>query len=174
MPLAKIYDRRNHMKILLLSDTHGNHNGMQRAVNQFSTNADLIVHCGDGPRGDAVWLRDNCRNSTVVCVAGNCDVLRNEFKEIEFLELCGHKIMVTHGHLFSAKSGLERLAYKASEEGADIVFFGHTHNQTDVIIGGVRLINPGSASKYLPTCAVVEMDDKGNVLVNMLNIPPLR
>lgn len=144
---------------------------MQRAVKKFGSNADLIVHCGDGPRGEAMWLKENCKNSTVVCVAGNCDVLRGEFKEIEFIELCGHKMMITHGHLFSAKFGLERLSYKASEEGADIVFFGHTHIQTDKTIGGVRLINPGSAGKYTSACAVVELDDKGNVLVNMLNIP---
>ncbi len=159
------------MKILLLSDTHGNLKGLQRAVDQFGRNADLIVHCGDAPRGEAIWLKENCVNSAVVCVSGNCDILSNEFKEIEYLELCGHRIMVTHGHLFSAKFGLERLSYKASEEGADMVFFGHTHTQTDKTLGGVRLINPGSADKYMSACSVVELDEKGNVLVNMLNIP---
>jgi predicted phosphodiesterase len=53
---------------------------------------------------------------------------------------------------------------------ADIVFFGHTHIPTDETIGSIRLINPGSCSKYSPVCAVVEIDDKGNVLVNHVKI----
>ena len=79
--------------------------------------------------------------------------------------------MVTHGHLYSAKYGLEKLSYAGEEKNADIVFFGHTHIPTDETMGNVRLINPGSCSYYNPTCCVVEIDDKGNVLVNHLKVP---
>ena len=157
------------MKILVLSDSHGNLKGVQHAVKRFGKNADVIVHCGDGTHGEAMWLEENCRDKTVVCVRGNCD-FSSKLNNYEFLNICGKRIMVTHGHLNSAKYGLENLSYKAEEEGADVVFFGHTHIPTDETIGQVRLINPGTCSRYSPTCAVVEIDNKGNMLVNIVRV----
>ena len=157
------------MKILVLSDTHGNISGMEKALNKFGSNADIIVHCGDGTRGEAMWLRDNITHAAVVCVRGNCDFY-GMMKDIEYLDICKHRIMITHGHLFGAKYGLEELSYKAEEEGADMVFFGHTHISTDETISGVRLINPGSCGRWEPTCAVVEIDDNGNTLVNHVRV----
>lgn len=157
------------MKFLVLSDSHGNLAAVQSAVKKYGANADFIIHCGDAPRGEAMWLAENRGNSAVVCVRGNCDFVCN-LNDIEVLDVCEKKIMITHGHLFSAKYGLERLSYKAEELGADIVFFGHTHVACDEKIGNVRLINPGSSGRYDPVCAVVEIDDKGNVLVNHVRI----
>lgn len=159
------------MKILVLSDSHGSLRNVQKAVDKYGVNADIIVHCGDAPRGETEWLTEFCKNSTVVCVRGNCDFTTCERKDVELLTVEGKTIMVTHGHLFNAKFGLERLSYAGEERGADIVLFGHTHIPTDETIGKVRLINPGSCSFYNPTCAVVEIDSKGNVLVNHLDIP---
>ncbi len=157
------------MKILVLSDSHGNLKGVQKAVERFGRNAEVIVHCGDGTRGEAIWLTENCRDKTVVCVRGNCD-FASTLRDFEYLDICGMKIMVTHGHTLSVKYGLENLSYKAEQEGADLVFFGHTHIPTDETIGSVRMINPGTCSKYSPTCAVVEIDAKGNILVNHVRV----
>lgn len=157
------------MKFLVLSDSHGNLAGVKEAVKKYGKNADVIIHCGDS-RNEAEWLMENCADSSVVCVRGNCDWGCN-LDTVEFLTLAGKKIMVTHGHLFSVKYGLDNLSYSAEENGADIVFFGHTHMPTDEIVGNVRLINPGSASSYERNCATVEIDDNGNVLVNHLKIP---
>ena len=157
------------MKILVLSDTHGNLTGMEKALTKFGKNADLIVHCGDGTRGEAMWLTDNIKHAAVVCVRGNCDFMSG-LKDVEFLDICSKRIMITHGHLFGVKYGLENLSYKAEEEGADMVFFGHTHICADETLGNVRLINPGSCGRWEATCAVVEIDDKGNVLVNHVKV----
>ena len=157
------------MKILLLSDTHGNLSGMEKALRKFGKNADVIVHCGDGTRGEAMWLRDNVNHASVVCVRGNCDFI-GDLNDVEYLDICSKHIMITHGHLFGVKFGLENLSYKAEEEGSDIVFFGHTHICTDEKVGNVRMINPGSCGRWEPTCAVIEIDDKGNVLVNHLRL----
>lgn len=157
------------MKILVLSDTHGNLSGMRSVVEKYGVNADVIVHCGDGTRGEAMWLKDNIDNAEVVCARGNCD-FTHELKDVEFFDALSKRIMVTHGHLFGVKYGLENLSYKAEEEGADIVFFGHTHICTDETLGSVRLINPGSCGRWGATCAVVEIDDRGNVLVNHIQI----
>lgn len=157
------------MKILLLSDTHGNISGMEKAVEKYGKNADFIVHCGDGTRGEAKWLEDNVNNAKVVCVRGNCDFFGN-LKDIAFFDAGSKRIMVTHGHLFGVKYGLENLSHKAEEDGADIAFFGHTHICADETLGKVRLVNPGSCGRWESTCAIVEIDDKGNVLVNHVRV----
>lgn len=159
------------MKILVLSDSHGSLKNLKTAVDKFSRNADIIVHCGDGTRNDAMWLKDYCKGAMVVCVRGNCDSSMYELKNEEFLDVEGKKIMITHGNYYSVKSGLERLAREAEEKNSQIVFFGHTHTATDQTLGNVRLINPGSCGYYNPTCAVVEIDNKNNILVNHLSIP---
>lgn len=157
------------MKFLVMSDSHGNLRGVMEAVRRFGKNADVIVHCGDS-RNEADWLLQNCPQASVVCVRGNCD-WGSTLDNVEFLDVAGKKIMVTHGHLYSVKYGLDNLGYAAEESGADIVFFGHTHVPTDESFGDVRLINPGSSGSYERSCAVVEIDEKGNVLVNHLKIP---
>ncbi|MCH5303220.1 MAG: metallophosphoesterase [Ruminococcus sp.] len=157
------------MKILLLSDSHGNIRDMMSATEKYGRNADIIVHCGDGTRGEAMQLMQSCPDKTVVCVRGNCD-FGSMLRYTEYLNVFDKKIMITHGHLFDVKFGLEKLSYKAEEENCDLVFFGHTHIPTDVRLGNVRMINPGSSGKYNPTCATVEIDQKGNVLVNHMEI----
>ncbi len=157
------------MKILVMSDSHGNLKGVEKALKKLGSNADVVVHCGDGTRGEALWLKENCGDKKVVCVRGNCD-FTGDMKDEEYFEVCGKKIMATHGHLYGVKYGLERLSYKAEEEGASLVFFGHTHIPTDERIGAARLINPGSLGRWEPCCAVVELDEKGNVLVNHVSV----
>ena len=157
------------MKILVLSDTHGNLSGMRKALDKYGTNADVIVHCGDGVRGEALWLMENISHAAVICVRGNCD-FTGSIKDIEFFDANNKRIMVTHGHNFGVKYGLENLSYKAEKEGADIVFFGHTHLCADEKFGSVRLINPGSCGRWAASCAVVEIDENGNVLVNHIEV----
>ena len=69
-----------------------------------------------------------------------------------------------------SKFTLANLSYFAEKNNCQLVFFGHTHVATDTIMGNVRMINPGAASGYNPSCAVVETDGKGNGLVNHIKI----
>lgn len=158
------------MKILVTSDSHGNLKNLKKIVDKYGVNADIVVHCGDGPRGEAMWLKEYCKNSTVVCVRGNCD-FSSTLNDVEMICAEGKTIMITHGHLYGVKFGFEKLSYAAEDKGADIVLFGHTHIPVDTVMGTVRLINPGSCSYYQPSCAVLEIDSKGNVLVNHLPVP---
>lgn len=157
------------MKILVLSDSHGNLNNIKKATDAYGKNANVIVHCGDGTRGEAEWIKQNCKNNMVVCVKGNCD-FGSTLNDVEILSLEGFNVMITHGHLYGVKMGLTNLSYKAEENNCNMVLFGHTHIPTDETIGNIRMINPGSASYYAPTCAVVEFDYKQNVLVNIIKI----
>ena len=157
------------MKILLLSDSHGNARSLFSAVKKYGENADYIIHCGDAPRGEAEELVKEFPQKNVVCVSGNCD-WNSDFNEVEYINVCGKKIMITHGHLFSVKYGFDRIYMKALEDNCDLVFFGHTHNPTDITVDNIRFINPGSCSRFEPSCATIEIDEKGNVLVNHIKI----
>jgi putative phosphoesterase len=157
------------MKILVLSDSHGNLNNLRKATEQYGRNADVLIHCGDGTRGDAQWLQDNCKHCMVVCVKGNCD-FGSMLKTEEILSVDGLRILITHGDKYNVKYTLANLSYRAEENNCNLVFFGHTHVATDTLMGNVRLINPGAASYYGAGCAVVETDDKGNILVNHVKL----
>lgn len=60
------------------------------------------------------------------------------------------RLYLCHGHEEGVKSGLLTLSYQAMEADADLALFGHTHQALDVEMGGVRLLNPGSAGR--PRC----------------------
>ena len=157
------------MKIVVLSDSHGSIANVKKAVEKFGRNADVIVHCGDATRGEACWIQENCHHCMIVCVKGNCD-FGSTLKSEEILNLDGVRLMITHGHLYNVKFSLTNLSYHAEESNCQLVLFGHTHIPTDTRLGNVHLVNPGSASGYEASCAIVETDSKGNVLVNHVKI----
>lgn len=157
------------MKILVLSDSHGDLTTLKKVADKYSVNADIIVHCGDGTRNDATFLQENYRNAMVVCVRGNCD-FGSPLNYYEKLNIMGKNILITHGHLHNVKYSLVNLSYKAQEENCDIVLYGHTHIANDQTLAGVRLINPGACGGWGASCAVVEIDAKENVLVNLIKV----
>lgn len=130
------------MKILIVSDTHFGQKNMDKIVPFIKEEIDLIIHAGDNFR-DSIYLKEKT-GKAVMAVAGNCDY-ENVEEELEF-EVDGLKFFLTHGHRYGVKYGLDTLASKARDIGADIAIFGHTHEKVDAIRGGVRLINPGSLS----------------------------
>lgn len=130
------------MKLLILSDTHGNRRSMDKLVPFISQEIDLMIHAGDNFR-DSIYLKDKT-SKPIIAVRGNCDF---EIADGELVfELEGLTFMLVHGHMHRVKYGLEVLAQDAHEKGADIVIFGHTHIKENKIIGGVEMINPGSLS----------------------------
>ena len=54
------------------------------------------------------------------------------------------KIMITHGHRYGVKYGLERLYFSALENEVDIVLFGHTHISLNEKYDNILFFNPGS------------------------------
>ena len=75
------------------------------------------------------------------------------------------KAFITHGHLYNVKYGmLDSLVYAAQEQGAKIAMFGHTHEADYEEMGGVKLINPGTAGAGRRfTYALVEVYPNGGV-----------
>lgn len=130
-------------KILVISDTHGRRDALQRCID-ISFPFDIIIHCGDGVKD--LRSADLPEKSVIFAVAGNTDIYSSPDEEIVLIEsIEGKKVLITHGHLYNVKSGLISLSKYAGEIKADVVFFGHTH-QSHLSINNPVLFNPGDLS----------------------------
>jgi putative phosphoesterase len=62
------------------------------------------------------------------------------------IALGGHKVFITHGHIYGARPSVPLMTDIAKENGADIVMYGHTHVPYLKKVFGVTVLNPGSIS----------------------------
>ena len=155
------------MRILVVSDTHGDLFSLQKAV-RAQPSAEIIVHCGDGDE-QVQYLKNNFKDKMIVGVRGNCDwcsVLPSK----EILSVCGKKIFITHGHLYNAKFGLYTIMCAAREEKADILLFGHTHQAMTYYEDGLHMLNPGSCHGYGASYGFIDITDKGDIVTNTVAI----
>ncbi len=131
------------MKLLIVSDTHGDLRALRRAVER-EADAAAVIFLGDGLR-DAEALQNERPALRLYSVRGNCDMA--SFASASALAPFGGVLFYyTHGHLYGVKSGLTELAEAADARGAQSALFGHTHRQTLEKRGGVVLFNPGALS----------------------------
>ena len=151
----------------VFSDSHGSAELMMEAVRRCRP--DVIVHLGDYER-DAFELHDEFPHIPFFSVAGNCDMGRRS-PLWDTVQLGPVKAFICHGHTYNVKMGLYSLYYAAQEQGAQLALFGHTHIPCNEEIGGVHLINPGSAGTgRAPTWAKLEVFDNGGVYCQILEL----
>ena len=117
------------MTLLVLSDSHGRPDHVEEAIRRVRP--DGILFAGDG-------LRDLTRTD-IPCplwaVAGNCDWSPTlivggrtlEATDEELITVEGVRILLMHGHKYGVKGGLLPAVYRAMEQNAHILVFGHTH-----------------------------------------------
>lgn len=156
------------MRAAVFSDTHSNTELMLEAVRRY--HPDIMIHLGDRDR-DAVELRHEFPDIPLYSVCGNCDLMPLS-PEWDIVPMGPVTAFITHGHLYNVKYGrLDSLVYAAMEKGAKIAMFGHTHVPFNEDIGGVSVINPGTAGqgRYL-TWAAVEVFDNGAVLCEIKDL----
>ena len=131
------------MKIGIMSDSHGNVQAMETAV-KMAGKVTLWLHAGDC-REDAEYLKI-LSQTRVVYVNGNCDWPGAGGKDEAIVEAEGHRVFLTHGHIYDVRYGLALLQQAAAEAGADIAVYGHTH-VADIVPGDVYVLNPGSVAR---------------------------
>lgn len=129
---------------MLISDTHGNRRAVEELDHLFAE-SDYIIHLGD-TSDDGAKIRAKYPDKTYL-LNGNCDFMKLGENELT-LEIEGLKIFATHGHLYSVKYTFEKLAARAKELGCNIALYGHTHRADERELHGIKLINPGSLSRY--------------------------
>ena len=129
------------MKILIISDTHGNLNNLYTVLEREKP-IDNLLHLGDVSRDD-----DEIRaiaDCACAFVRGNCDWCSDERDSRDF-GLLGHNVHMEHGHMLP--DSFAGIAAKAKNIGADIMMYGHTHVPLIYRYKDVYIINPGSLSK---------------------------
>ncbi|MCA8927319.1 MAG: metallophosphoesterase family protein [Alphaproteobacteria bacterium] len=179
------------MKIGIVSDIHGNMAGLQKAVDLMGA-VDELLCLGDSIydyrfSNEVIgWLREH----EIPTILGNHEWgflgpqgeraraaawvdqdlvawLEAQPYRME-LERCGQRILMVHStpwepygdYVLPGSRDLRRFG----EAGADIVLYGHTHQQVAERFGDVLVVNPGSAGDARDTrngrqlsCAVLDL-----------------
>ena len=131
------------MKLLVISDTHGNYPLALDVLDRAGT-VDAIIHVGDGYE-DAEVL-ETVSGLPVIRVPGNCDPDVETPREL-LPSIAGVPCLITHGDAYQVKSGLARLQRRAAAVQARLVIFGHTHIPDIVTDRGIIFLNPGNLHK---------------------------
>ncbi|MBQ1838558.1 MAG: metallophosphoesterase [Ruminococcus sp.] len=155
------------MRILVVSDTHGDFFSLKRALDAQPA-AEAIIHCGDGSE-QFQFIKDVYRDKTVIGVRGNCD-WSSKLPPTETVRLGDKTIFITHGHLYQAKFTFANMVYAAREQNADILLFGHTHQAVTDYLDGLYLMNPGSCSGYYATYGTIDITNKGDIVTNIVRL----
>ncbi len=150
------------MRILIISDTHRNHDYLERALEDAAP-VDLLIHLGDaeGCEGEIAGMA----GCPIEIVAGNNDFFSDLEKEREF-EIGRYRVLLTHGHYYCVSTGLGAIKREAEGRGIDIVMFGHTHRPVIEYWKNMILLNPGSLSYprqegRRPSYILMEVEEEG-------------
>lgn len=121
----------------LISDTHGL---LRPEVHRALAGVDLILHAGD-VCGDDI-LDELALIAPVQAVHGNCDY-PDDPRLAPSLEAVfdGLRVHVSHGH----ELGRPKPAQLLARYDADVIVYGHTHQQLIHRDGDRLVINPGAA-----------------------------
>jgi putative phosphoesterase len=140
-------------RIGLISDTHGL---LRASVHPAFAGVELILHAGD-VGGDEI-LPELRLIAPVRAVSGNTDT-PGEYEPAIDTTVGGISIHVSHGHEVGPLTPA-RLAAKYS---ADVIVYGHTHQQLVTRIGDRIIVNPGSAGpqrfKLKPSVALLTISN---------------
>lgn len=169
-------ERKASGKILVISDSHGEWELVEKVIADFGIDCDALVFCGDGTADIVACLEEASRNEKlrdalppiVACARGNGDPdsfqldlavvedeegnplpRANRFDVVPMVSfrLAGRNVMVAHGHRHLVDMGTDLLHSAAETMNADLVFFGHTHRPHREEAGATLILNPGSCSR---------------------------
>ncbi len=145
----------------VFSDTHGCTAPMIAAARECRP--DVLIHLGDHDR-DARLLAEALPELPLYTVCGNCDLCPIA-PERALVTLGPVRAFLTHGHLYGVSPWhMDPLVYAAQEQGAQLALFGHTHQAVYDQLGGVTLLNPGTAGRgAVRTWALVTVFENGAI-----------
>lgn len=155
------------MKIMVISDTHGNYLAPLSLLDDCD-GVDLVIHLGD-EINDAKMLQ-GLITSPILMVPGNCDVDAREPRELSG-NIGGQIFFITHGDRYGVKNSLDSLLKKASEAKATIVLYGHTHSPSVRTENGILLVNPGSLATtcMMQSYALLTLSGE-NIISEIINV----
>lgn len=133
------------MKILVLSDVHGNVKLLEKILDK-EKDADIKIYLGDFQ----VSKGDQKKYSKLFdyVVTGNCDY-PNVSPITEIIELKGKRFFITHGHMYGSwttKIDFSLLKLKAIEARCNFILHGHDHIAVVKKEDEIIRFNPGSTT----------------------------
>ena len=175
------------MKVLVISDTHGDSGIIRMLLECYKHNVQTVVHLGDNVK-DLMQFDLDYPAINFVAVAGNCDFYGGLPKEriLTVGDVVTRRVLLLHGHSLNVKSGYDRLMYHAQEREVDACLFGHSHmpfvhvHESVFLLDGEEItrrlffMNPGSASEprggSKAGYGVLSIDSEGNITGEVLEI----
>jgi len=162
----------DHMKIGVLSDTHGDVKQTAAALDVLREHGvSQILHCGDIGTPEIVRLFGEIPTAFVF---GNCDpkteTLRKAIHSVGQtccdwfgeLELGEKRIFFLHGHQWS------RLEAESHSGQWDLVCFGHTHHAELRTVGDTLILNPGAIYRTpSPSVALVDLESMNVTTISL-------
>jgi len=149
------------MKILVVSDTHGDISSWEKIQKENFYDAEMIIHAGDilyhGPRNDLpvgyqpkklIEAINNCP-LPILAAQGNCEAYVDQMvlnipiqAPYAFLQLENKRFLINHGHLLN----IEEMEKQAKLYKIDFFITGHTHVPVLEKKDRTIFLNPGSTS----------------------------
>lgn len=149
------------MKLLVISDTHGDIASWEKIKSENFYGAELIIHAGDvlyhGPRNDLppgynpkklIEELNNC-SLPILVAQGNCEAYVDQMvlnipiqSPYAFLQLEDKRFLVNHGHLLNQ----EEMEKQAEIYKINFFITGHTHLPVLEKRNQTVFLNPGSTS----------------------------
>ena len=132
------------MKVLIVSDIHGNYNNLNKVIND-NTGFDYLLILGDilsSYCGEDIINLLNSYNTKIIAVRGNCDNMNIEKLDFSLenyfvvTPIDNKLFFLTHGHLYDRHSDLG-VDY-------DVYLQGHTHVPMMIEENNKLYLNPGS------------------------------
>ncbi len=141
-------------KLLLISDSHRDKQTLSKIIKN-EKDFDRVIFLGDGIED----IEDAFLTSSkpITSVAGNCDTDYCISSE-RVIRVENINIFITHGHFYDVKLTFKNVAQAAKSKDCSVAFIGHTHIQTEELVDGVRIINPGSVS-FIGNYAIITIDN---------------
>ena len=155
------------MKIMVISDTHGNHTAPLALLDDSGVK--MLVHLGDLITD--VEFIEPILDIPLLKVPGNCDHGATEPREL-IETIAARKFLITHGDMYRVKNGLEALVKKAASLRVDVVLYGHTHSPCVHKLNGILLVNPGALMLGNDAKSYAILTIKGsNVAAEIIHLP---
>lgn len=129
------------MKVLFVSDNHGDREILAQITRQFGDQVDAMFHCGDSNLNPTDEVMKPFKT-----VLGNTD-WGLDYPKMQQSVIDNERIVVIHGHQYQVNSTLTPLMLLAQEQQASIIAYGHTHQLAATVEKGILLLNPGSISQ---------------------------
>ena len=132
------------MKVLIVSDIHGNYNNLNKVIND-NKGFDYLLILGDilsSYCGNNIIDLLNSYNAKIIAVRGNCDNMNIEKLDFSLenyfvvTPIDNKLFFLTHGHLYDRHSDLG-VDY-------DVYLQGHTHVPMMIEENNKLYLNPGS------------------------------